>query len=90
MISKLDFSALSNNSLEADLGGTHQLCKDMFIYSIVSFEIFLPKKDKISKISIYFLSGMVLKHIVLKLKEILEQTTEYVVGTLLNLISQKF
>ena len=40
--------------------------------------------------NLFILSGMVLKHIVLKLKEILEQTTEYVVGTLLNLISQKF
>ena len=31
----MDYNALSNKSLE-DNGGTHQLCKDMFIYSIVS------------------------------------------------------
>lgn len=48
MISKLDFSALSNNSLEADLGGTHQLCKDMFIFSIVSLACTMK----------YFLKGL--------------------------------
>ena len=36
VISNLDYNALSNDSLENNLGGTHQMCKDMFIYSIVS------------------------------------------------------
>ena len=38
MIAKLDYSALSNLSLggAGSLGGTHQTCKDLFIYSIVS------------------------------------------------------
>ena len=95
MISKLDFSALSNNSLEADLGGTHQLCKDMFIFSIVSLactmKYFLKGlKFLLSLLFLVFLSGMDLKHTVLKLREILEQTMEYAVGIHLNLISQKF
>jgi hypothetical protein len=38
VISKLDFNDLSNSSFDADLSGTHQHCKDMFIYSIVSME----------------------------------------------------
>ena len=36
VVSMLDHNAISNVTLDVPLNGTHQQCKDMFIYSIVS------------------------------------------------------
>ena len=52
VVSKLDHSAISNVTLDVPLGGTHQQCKDMFIYSIVSN--FLCSKSYIGTLVINF------------------------------------
>ena len=44
VVSNLDHNAISNVTLDVPLNGTHQQCKDMFIYSIVS-NISATKED---------------------------------------------
>ena len=44
VVSMLDPNAISNVTLDVPLNGTHQQCKDMFIYSIVS-NISATKED---------------------------------------------